>query len=489
MPVSWSTIASHTAAPPIPKDRYDILTNTYRAEPLRLVLLEALGLLRTPLCSRASPALPLVPHCLVVGIDTEAWTWNTDEMTEIGIVIAEYKDGSKLKGHFGDYAENVLKKMKYHHLRICEHAHLKSHTKWRRGAEGNRFGKSRFVTFAEARDILDAIFNQPIVSDDPDLAGMKRPVVLVGHALSHDKDNFQKLGLQYDFKQNGTVVAEIDTQQLVKELKAWTHPVCSNNDIGLDTLCQEVFGFAHADPHTALNDAARTVICAVNLALRNWDKRYKTKKTMQEVALRIEQHSQHVCESKWGTEFCCTRCGGRDHNNDQDLCKTVVHCAACERFDETRWFGNDIDKTKHIGSHIEQYCLHVAEFNAWKRRVFDAARKNNRLPHGPPPATHHPSNWRGVWPMRTASYVLVPESRLPERLPVLIPAGYVPSTSASVPGVKVVTFQSTGRKRAELAKGFRRKAVSADAVSNKEAMNEKSGTGWSSDDVWNATPQ
>jgi hypothetical protein len=85
--------------------------------------------------------------------------------------------------------------------------------------------------------------------------------------------------------------------------------------------------------------------------------------------------------------------------------------------------------------------------------------------------------------MKTASDVLVPVSHLSERRPVLIPAGYVPSTSASVPGVKVVTFQLTCRKRAELAKGFRKKAVRADAVSNKEAMDVKGGTGWSSDDV------
>jgi hypothetical protein len=40
----------------------------------------------------------------------------------------------------------------------------------------------------------------------------------------------------------------------------------SNNDIGLAKLCLEVFGFEHEDLHTALNDAAKAMIVAVNLA-------------------------------------------------------------------------------------------------------------------------------------------------------------------------------------------------------------------------------
>jgi hypothetical protein len=91
--------------------------------------------------------------------------------------------------------------------------------------------------------------------------------------------------------------------------------------------------------------------------------------------------------------------------------------------------------------------------------------------------------------MRTASDVLVPESRLPERRPVLLPQGDIPSTSAPMPGVKVVAFQSTGRKRADMAKRQKEKATRASAVRTEEETDGKSGTGWSSDDVWNATPQ
>jgi hypothetical protein len=173
------------------------LSSTFIARNFCLVLLEVLGLLKTPLCGRTSPASPLVPHCLVVGIDTEAWTSITDEVTEIEIeiVVAEYKARKELEGNFGDYAESVLKKMKYHHLRVWENAHLKTNVDRMRDPEGNRFGRSRFVTFAEAREVLDDIFDQPIVSNDLNLADMKRPVVLLEHAVTHDKENLENFGL------------------------------------------------------------------------------------------------------------------------------------------------------------------------------------------------------------------------------------------------------------------------------------------------------
>jgi hypothetical protein len=189
-------------------------------------------------------------------------------MTEIGIVVAKYKDMKELNGNSGDYAENVLKKMDYHFLRIAENAHLTRNAPWMRGANGNRFGQSRFVTFVEARIILDEILSQPIVSDDPILAGAKRPIILMGHDLAHDTENIEKSGLAYNFYQHKTVVKEIDTQKLCIGVSAWTNPEYGGNKTGLDTLCEEVFSFAHEDPHTGLNDAARTMICAVNLALR-----------------------------------------------------------------------------------------------------------------------------------------------------------------------------------------------------------------------------
>jgi DNA polymerase III epsilon subunit-like protein len=475
--MNYSRIASRLQSSPTPKERHDALMATYATQPLRLVLLEVLGLLQNPLCGDSSPALPLIEHCVVVAIDTEAWSQNTDEMTEIGIVIAECKDGKDLDGDIGDYAENVLKKMNYHFLRIVENAHLTRNAPWMRGADGNRFGQPRFVAFAEARTVLDEILNQPIVSDDPTLAGAKRPIVLMGHDLRHDTENVEKSGLAYNFYQHKTVVKEIDTQKLCTEVGVRNKSTYIGNKIGLDTLCEEVFNFAHEDPHTALNDAARTMICAVNLALRTWKKGHESEKTLQEVAFELEQHSQDTFESNWGTILCCTRCGGRDHSNNLGQCKAPVYCLACERFDGNK---DEDDKGKHIRSHTEQFCIHVAEFRGWKRRVVDARRKLNHLPPGPPAGSHPPSKWRGVWPINEPGDALVPERPVTpladEWFLDPVEADGLAATSAPVADVKVALLQSQARERAVEARRVKKQAKKP-VVEKKDTWNEK--------DAWN----
>lgn len=506
--MSWSNVTTKPLPPPTPQQRLDVLKSTYAAKPLRLVLLEVLGLSETPLSKAAAP---LIEHCVIVCVDTEAWTSNTNEMTEIGLVIGEHKDGKELCGDVGDYAEHLLKKMQYHHLRIWENAHLKTSASWMRGAEGNRFGGQRFVTFAEARTILDSVLNQPIVSDNPNVAGLKRPIILVGQAVDHDTENLQKSGLAYNFNKHGTVVKEIDTQKLTREMKAWTDKVNPGNYIGLDTLCEEVLHFKHEDAHTALNDAARTMICAVNLALRTFATNYRSEatKTMQEVADVLEQHSQEVWASTWGSKVCCTRCGGRDHSNDKDhQCTAAVYCNACDRFDATCSTeksslskSNDLcitdalaadTKQRHISSHTDQFCLHVAEFNGWKRRVVDADRKSNELPPGPPAGSHPRFNWRGKWPMADPRDALLPEISEVDRITHKVPKSGLdlPATSAPLPGVKAVSFMSTGRERAEARRVKGRMGAStlssvSKTSSSSAATSRNSSLG--SDDAWNGT--
>jgi hypothetical protein len=484
MHMNWASIA--LTPPPLPtlKQRWDALVATYAVKPQRLVLLEVLGLLEAPLSSAAAP---LVEHCIVVAVDTEAWTANTDEMTEIGLVVAEYNAGKELNGDTGAYGENVLKKMRYYHLIICENAHLKTSASWMRGAAGNRFGASRFVTFAEARSILDFILNQPIVSSNLDLAGLKRPVVLLGHAVSHDTHNIARGGLSYNFRKHGTVVGEIDTQKMVRQAGCWVDRKGRGNDIGLDTLCEGVFGIRHEDAHTALNDAARTMICAVNLALRSWKKK-EEERFMQEVALEIERHSRETFSSSWGSGFCCTRCGARDHDNSEGGCKAAVYCNACDRFDETTMEVSESAKQLHISSHIEQFCLHVAESNAWKRRVFDADRKNNPLPPGPPPGSHPRSDWRGKWPMTDPSDDLKPEMSEIERITKPLPKLGLKLPAASAPSVKVVTLQSDARVRAQQARRERGMSLSRRSTTSTTGDSQASSQGkLGVDDAWNGT--
>ncbi|KAF1850071.1 uncharacterized protein K460DRAFT_326583 [Cucurbitaria berberidis CBS 394.84] len=387
MPISWATIAAAPPPPLTPTQRMQELQAFYAKQSLRFVLSNALGFHDAP--GATERISPLMEHTVVVGIDTEAWTKNTDEMTEIGLAVFERKDMLGNEGgyeHLGDFGEELLKKITFHHLRIVETAHLKTSAEWMKGAEGNRFGHSRFVTFAEARVILDSLFSQPIDSSDPELKGCKKPVVLLGHAMYHDEENIKKSGgLEYDLFKYGTIVKEVDTQPLAKATHTWFDQCAPNNDVGLDTLTKRL-GFEHEDAHTACNDAARTVISAIQMVLPK-QCREGREKDMQAVAWEIEEHSRDTPSSTWGSKLCCTRCGGRDHQDKEgERCTVPVHCKACAQFDVGK-------EEEHWTTHMEMYCPHIANYKAWTRRRDDALRKHNPFPPGPPEGSHPSSNF------------------------------------------------------------------------------------------------
>jgi hypothetical protein len=91
--------------------------------------------------------------------------------------------------------------------------------------------------------------------------------------------------------------------------------------------------------------------------------------------------------------------------------------------------------------------------------------------------------------MATPSDVLVPEPPPPFVLPVLRTQGDVPSTSAPVPGVRRVIFQSNARERAENARASRNQVLrgvvrnldDSDRVASKKTETEDvawSGSAW-----------
>ncbi|CAO2647482.1 Nn.00g084040.m01.CDS01 [Neocucurbitaria sp. VM-36] len=411
MPVSWATIAAAPPPPPTLSQRMRDLQAFYATQPKQAILLNALGFHDIPGVTEHIAAL--IEHTVVIGIDTEAWTKNTDEMTEIGLAVFERKDMLEVHrrkeewekqhgkdkndneyAHLGAFAEELLSKITFHHLRIVETAHLKTNAEWMKGADGNRFGSSRFVTFAEARSILDSLFSQPIPNPSPSspLTTCKKPIILLGHAISHDEDNLAKSGLAYNLFRHTTIVSKIDTQPLAKETHTWFDPAAPNNEVGLETLTATL-GFKHEDAHTACNDAARTVISAIQMVLPRQCRREKDgAKSMQGVAWGVEKRSRDAVRmDTWGSEKCCTRCGGRDHEEKEGegqgerRCRVAVHCRACAQFDK-EWEG------ECWTSHVEKYCLHVAEWKAWKRRRDDAVRKRNVVPAGPPLGAHPPSD-------------------------------------------------------------------------------------------------
>ncbi|KAJ4333006.1 hypothetical protein N0V95_009529 [Ascochyta clinopodiicola] len=410
MASSWAQLVD-TNRLPTSQERLNALAGFYSKLSNKTILLEALGANKTILPNTPAIAAPLVEHMVTICVDTESATNNTDLLTELGLNQLKRSDARVVASSPGSYGVRIMELLRFSHFRIVEHAHLLSDRKNSSGPLGNRFGHTRFTTFDELRVVLQHLFNQPIESSDPALKGCMRPVVLVGHALRHDEENGKKEGLDYDFSANSTIVAKVDTQPLARELGVWVpHPSMRTNEIGLRVLIEERAMFKHTDDHTACNDAARTMMCAIWMVLPASLKQNQHR-TMQEAADHIEARSKDTSPNPYGTVDCCTRCARRDHLAAN--CRHDVSCAACAKFD----VGPDRDQDTK--SHIETYCPHVAKFKAWARRYRDAYIKNratgrplsNDVLAGPGPDAHPWSTWRGprdvMWPLKDLPDVLV----------------------------------------------------------------------------------
>ncbi|KAF1850072.1 uncharacterized protein K460DRAFT_422461 [Cucurbitaria berberidis CBS 394.84] len=313
----------------------------------------------------------LANHTIVVCLDCEHWSTNSDETTEIGIGTFSTQSMFPLVqgDNLGDHGENLMKRIKFYLLRTIETSHLPKTNPNSRGVEGNRFGQGRFVTFSEARNILHNVFAQPI-TDVNSLKGYNHPIVVLGHDISHDKDNLKEKDVAFDIDALGTVVRYIDTQVLARDVKFWLKP---KEKIGLANLVKSLW-FEHSDSHTAANDVGRTVISAVQLALHRHTCKRNCNKTMLEVATKIEDHSRLNFASIGGSTLYCWKCGS--HNHMHINCRaTGLHCNECwskGRYQEAR-------------THITLHCMHLAWEKATARRQrHDQARAAYALARQPP---------------------------------------------------------------------------------------------------------
>ncbi|KAF3039079.1 hypothetical protein E8E11_006104 [Didymella keratinophila] len=426
------------SAPPSPEQRLRVLADFYKTLPPSTILLEALGFydprfLKTPL-----DAVPLVEHLITICVDTESYTMNTDQMTELGLVHISRKT-AKAAHPPGPHGWKLQEALKFLHFRVVEHAHLKSNRVVSKGPLGNRFGNTTFTSFTELRVILDDLMNQDIVSKDPALKGCKRPVIIVGHALKHDTENTNKQGLEYNLDDNLTLVAKVDTQALARETRVWVPPVgMETNEISLRLMIEKL-GFQHTDDHTACNDAARTMMCAIHMVLSG-ALQQSDNPSMQAVADRVEARSKATSGSPYGTQHCCIRCAGRDHS--VETCQAVgIRCAACDRFDVGE------DREANITSHIETFCQHVAKFKAWLRRYLDALRKGRtptaEVAAGPGSESHPWSTWPASvgWPLEKLSDAKFAMNLIQYNPQWQQPAAFVYNIQATLSGI---TMASTG---------------------------------------------
>ena len=159
----------------------------------------------------------------------------------------------------------------------------------------------------------------------------------------------------------GTVVRYVDTQVLARDTHCWYAP--NKEQIGLKKLV-EILRFEHSDPHTAANDAGRTLISAFQLGIGDHECRdkNKVKKEMLEVASAIEEYSVASFKSIGGVKEYCWRCGQNGHMKST-CTATDLHCDECEANECELQSGED---------HITLHCMCLANKKATLRRERDA---------------------------------------------------------------------------------------------------------------------
>lgn len=176
----------------------------------------------------------------------------------------------------------------------------------------------------ESSNMLKATFNWRLVDGKSELGVC--PVIILGHALTNDLPILETLGLNPN-EMDHIMNVQLDTQDLAPVLTNWV-PAQPKFKVGLKTLVSQVIGFNYKDAHTACNDAAMTVVCALQMALPN-ECKFAQSKSLDQVVEGIEKSSKRQAFS-YGSKTYCTRCDCRGHMHE-DGCRVKVFCANCSR--------------------------------------------------------------------------------------------------------------------------------------------------------------
>lgn len=401
------------AQSPTPDERIESLQGWLDKRPLFEILREGLALNKGQDNDIPEIARPLMQHLKLICIDTESYTDNTDELTELGIVQLKYSQADSTRNP-GEHGLLLLKQMAFLQFCVVENAHLVS------GPKENHYGHPRWTTFGELGMILHGIINKRITTNK-ELEGCVEPVVLLGHDLKHDIRHLQKSALQYDISSQRSIVATVDTQVLAKEVGLY-HPSAKTAkeqatlQIGLLDLAQAI-GFEHKLLHTACYDAASTIICAIHIALpKDLSNPGNANLTLQGVVDQVKVASTQKTPP-FGTVHCCARCSNRSHSKSD--CTEIVSCDACKKF--------DTHQTSHTDEHCEMYCIHIAAFKAGMRRVFIAAEKKKKVNEtfstelkSKGTSAHPFSSWpKPSWPSEDPTQVMADFDRFPPTFKVL----------------------------------------------------------------------
>jgi hypothetical protein len=254
--------------------------------------------------STNKPGAPdLAKHTIVVVVNAEEFAHEPRCLTEYGLQTFTRRDMQSSITRPGAYGEKLLRNMWYYHVRLLDNAHYVNRTFAAANPEPNLFGNTTFTTMQEAKNFLTECLSWPIDSSNPK-SGLC-PVILLGHAVQNEERMFRtKLGISSTAFDN--VVATIDTQTIANE-----NSIHGPGDkIGLKVLVQ-AFNLEHRNPHTASNDAAHTIVCAVQMVMSGKLPNIPGR-SLQAVVNGSERHSWSTT-AMVGIPGYCTKCDSTVH--------------------------------------------------------------------------------------------------------------------------------------------------------------------------------
>ncbi|KAK4580105.1 hypothetical protein LTR86_000308 [Recurvomyces mirabilis] len=201
----------------------------------------------------------LIVDPIFVCIDCEAFEHAHHKITEIGVAVLDTRELDQRTAE----AELWIEKIKYAHFKPIEYGLLKNKNFVKGCPEAFNFGTSTWIKLADARRVLQNIFDDPTrlleaADFDKPFSKTGRDVIFLGHNASSDTSFLKQVG--FNVAVDGGIKATMDTQKLAGGTK--------KKSIALQRLLSSLDVDAY-NLHNAGNDAAYTLQAMLLMALKD----------------------------------------------------------------------------------------------------------------------------------------------------------------------------------------------------------------------------
>lgn len=213
---------------------------------------------------------------IFVCVDAEAYEFNQQQITEIGVSTLNSQDLLGLDP--GKNGKTWAEKIRSRHFRIKEYANRRNKVHVESCPDDFDFGESEWISKKDAPSTLKSCFTTPLsVSTNQLTTPPNRKFVLVAHNATSDINYLENLG----YNPAEDIVDIIDTSDLAnadgREIK----------QPGLSTLLLR-YGIAAKHLHNAGNDAHYTLCVMLALAVNNFQNKRSPEEWANEKIKRIK---------------------------------------------------------------------------------------------------------------------------------------------------------------------------------------------------------